>query len=171
MSPVHHPPRDPRSLSRTLTLPPTPTSTRNLRPHPAPLAALPSRREALVASSVALVVPLLVPPASSAAPPGFKKDLSKGRKDKIPRENYTFGTLPGNDAFGVYEVETGTGRQVEVGDRVVVHFVCKVSTWQGRSKSIKMTRIQNHEDSPSHLPSLPRHEVAGPAPPYLVVPS
>ena len=86
MSPVHHPPRDHRSLSRTLTLPPTPTSTRNLRPHPAPLAALPSRREALVASSVALVVPLLVPPASSAAPPGFKKDLSKGRKDKIPRD-------------------------------------------------------------------------------------
>ena len=69
----------------------------------------------------ALLLASLAAPDASQALPGFKKDLNPRRKDKFPRDVYTFS----ENGLGVYDVEIGTGKEIVVGDRVVVHFDCK----------------------------------------------
>ena len=96
-------------------------ATAAARPLPSPPAAFP-RRRALLA-----LAPLLAPTLPAlAAPPGFKKDLTKGRrKPRLPDEAYE---KVGDKGLLIHDEKVGTGRLVAVGDRVVVHYEAR---WRG----------------------------------------
>ena len=60
-----------------------------------------------------------------AAPPGFKKDLSKRRRRSEVSDD-AFVDVPGVPGLKIYDLTVGTGQEVKEGDRVVVHFDVKL---------------------------------------------
>ncbi|WIA38078.1 hypothetical protein OEZ86_001447 [Tetradesmus obliquus] len=76
-----------------------------------------TRREALLLGiTAAAAAPALLPLPAQA---GFKKQL---KKKKVPLEDYTVSEF---DGLRFYDKEEGRGKQVQTGDKVVVHFDCK----------------------------------------------